>query len=69
MLRPCATVTGRLVDGAGKGVSGGINLGVGYGDNNGHGAMTPGYPIDADGRFRIEGLVPGASYCSRPRIG
>ena len=51
------------MDGDGKAVPGGVELRVGYGDNNRARVVSLGdYPLDADGRFRIEGLVPGASY-------
>ncbi|MHB1558389.1 MAG: M56 family metallopeptidase [Isosphaeraceae bacterium] len=61
-LRPCGTVTGRLVDGEGKPVAATIELGVNHGDNNGHGSITPGYKVGEDGRFRLNELIPGATH-------
>jgi protocatechuate 3,4-dioxygenase beta subunit len=61
-LRPCATVTGRLVDAEGKPVRGGIERHVSYGDNDeGSTAFQP-EDLDVGGRFRIDGLAPGAKY-------
>ncbi len=61
-LRPCATVTGRVVYGDGKRVRGEVEPRMSYGDNNESGSVGPDFPLDADGRFRIEGVIPGASY-------
>ncbi len=61
-LRPCATLTGRVLDGDGKPVSGGVELRESYGDNNQSECTLDTTPLDAGGRFRIEGVVPGASY-------
>ena len=61
-LRPCATVTGRVVDGDGKPVRGEVESRMSYGDNNESGSVGPDFPLDAEGRFRIEGVIPGASY-------
>lgn len=61
-LRPCGTVTGRLVDGEGKPVVASVELGVNHGDNNGHGSITPGYKVAEDGRFRLTELIPGATH-------
>ncbi len=61
-LRPCGTVTGRLVDNEGKPVAATIELGVNYGDDNGTGVLTPGYRVAEDGRFRLNELIPGATH-------
>ena len=62
MLRPCATVTGRLVDAEGKPVRGGVELHMNYGDNNEGRLVFQTEDLDAGGRFRIDGLAPGATY-------
>jgi protocatechuate 3,4-dioxygenase beta subunit len=62
-LRPCATVTGRIVDAEGKPLSGGvqIRLAHGAGDRSDE-VWLPGESIHEDGRFRIEDLAPGGTY-------
>jgi beta-lactamase regulating signal transducer with metallopeptidase domain len=61
-LRPCASATGRLVDNAGEPVRGGVELHLGYGDNNEGGLVFQPQALDLNGRFRIDGLAPGAPY-------
>lgn len=58
VLRPCTTVTGRLVDEAGAGV-GGVSLRAESGLHFDH---TPGCQTAADGTFRFEHLVPGLEF-------
>jgi beta-lactamase regulating signal transducer with metallopeptidase domain/protocatechuate 3,4-dioxygenase beta subunit len=68
MLRPCATVTGRVVDADGKPVTGGVQ--VILASANGRRATDlwlPPEPIGDDGRFRIDELAPGAIYQLRAK--
>jgi hypothetical protein len=64
-LQPAGTVTGRLVDEDGRPRSGGVRINVSYGKGQ-FGRryfftfLTPA-PGD-DGRFRVEGLIPGVAY-------
>jgi len=72
-LQPCASVTGRLLDGDGKPLAGvelqdkhlPTNLWV-KGSNGELGRINESFSTDTDGRFRIEGLAPGLKY--RPRV-
>ncbi|WP_422923030.1 sigma-70 family RNA polymerase sigma factor [Singulisphaera sp. PoT] len=63
-LEPWATVCGRLVDAQGEPMSG-VRLGSYYTDGQGsdmsrsEGLLKPKPQSDADGRFRLPGLVPG----------
>jgi len=62
-LEPWGTVTGRLVDAAGAPHSG-LALGFAYGaytppDQGTHPEI---FQTDGDGKFRVEGLVPGMKY-------
>jgi RNA polymerase sigma factor (sigma-70 family) len=66
-LEPCGTVIGRLVDKAGKPVRG---VQVGF-YRPGDLYIRLNTATNADGRFRMEGLVPGAKYSltsSRPPL-
>jgi hypothetical protein len=63
-LQPAGTVTGRLLDGDGH-----PRRGVRINDRYANGQFGPGTPfpllnvsIGDDGRFRIEGLIPGVAY-------
>ena len=59
-LRPCATVTGRIVDAEGKPVTGGIWVQLdGQGDADRPRVYSSMEPIGADGRFRIDNLAAG----------
>jgi protocatechuate 3,4-dioxygenase beta subunit len=67
-LRPCATVTGSIVDAEGKPVTGAVWVRL-YDDG---GADHPGVyfsaePIGKDGRFRIDNLAPGGTYTLQAR--
>ena len=66
MLRPCATVTGRVVDADGKPVSGGVEPHVirEAGEWPPEIVLLP-ISIDKNGRFRIDTLVPGDLHRSR----
>ncbi len=72
-LRPCATITGRLVDADGKPVTGGIEVqlrkeGSRQRANSEPSELSlPGQALEADGRFRIDSLAPGGSYTLRAR--
>jgi len=57
-LDPCGTVIGRLVDKAGKPVLG-VNVNF-FRSGDGYSFLNT--ATDADGRFRMEGLVPRANY-------
>jgi hypothetical protein len=66
-LRPWANVTGRLVDDGGRPRSRGLEIRLEDGNLpihtlNGRGFDSPTFAIDANGRFKLEGLVPGAKY-------
>ena len=65
-LRPCAAVSGRIVDADGKPVSGGVHIRVASGKDN-QALETELFPvsIEADGRFRIDTVIPGATYTLR----
>ncbi len=67
-LRPCATVTGRVVDADGKPVSGGAEPHVirEVGEWPPEIVLLP-ISIDKNGRFRIDTLVPGARYTLHAR--
>ncbi len=59
--------TGRLVDDAGRPRTKAIEIRLDDGKLplhtlNGRGYDHPTFPIDPDGRFRIEALVPGSTY-------
>jgi len=59
-LRPCATVTGQVLDAEGKPVSGGVEIRLVVADGKQYGLLDE--PFDPNGRFRIDTLVPGAKY-------
>jgi hypothetical protein len=59
-LRPCGIVTGRVVDADGQPVGGG-NIHVSEGSREFE-TPTDHSEVGRDGRFRIEGLLPGKSY-------
>jgi beta-lactamase regulating signal transducer with metallopeptidase domain/protocatechuate 3,4-dioxygenase beta subunit len=63
-LRPCATVTARIVDADGKPVTGGVRVRLdGEGDADRPRVVYSSMePISADGRFRIDNLAPGGAY-------
>ncbi len=66
-LRPWATLTGRLVDDQGRPRSRAVEIMLDDGKLplhtvNGRGYDRPTFPIEPDGRFRIEGLVAGPTY-------
>jgi RNA polymerase sigma factor (sigma-70 family) len=69
-LQPSGTVTGRILDEDGRPRSGLTltNLGGIYPEPPADRAILPigntsmGIPVDRDGRFRVEGLVPGLKY-------
>jgi hypothetical protein len=70
-LQPAGTVTGRLLDDDGR-LRTGVNIIVNYTERK----FGPGYywpevspTLDQDGRFRIEGLVPGMAYDLGLRVG
>jgi hypothetical protein len=70
-LQPAGTVTGRLVDDDGP-LRSGIVINVNYGksqfgDRYYWSYLNP--TIGADGRFRIEGLIPGVTYELFTRMG
>jgi beta-lactamase regulating signal transducer with metallopeptidase domain/protocatechuate 3,4-dioxygenase beta subunit len=66
VLRPCATVTGRVVDADGKPVTGGVQIRLAKGELGGdHDLTLLPVPIGGDGRFRIDDLVPGGNYSLR----
>jgi RNA polymerase sigma factor (sigma-70 family) len=62
-LEPWGVLTGRLVDGGGKPVAG-VRLGWRYPSlpAPGLGSPTAMFTTDAEGRFRVEGLTPGAKF-------
>jgi hypothetical protein len=63
VLRPCATVTGRVVDADGKPVAVGVQLRLAQGEFGRDPEKTfMQVPLDGDGRFRIDDLVAGANY-------
>ena len=70
-LRPCATVTGRVVDADGKPVTGGVEIPLMYeGDAPPTGRRLtelrlPHQTFAADGRFQIDNLPPGGRYVLR----
>ncbi len=73
-LRPWANVKGRLVDDHGHPRSRGLEIQLDDGDLpihtlNGRGYNNPNFTIDADGRFHLDGLVPGAKYRLQVREG
>ena len=66
-LRPWARVTGRLVDDRGRPRARAIEIMLDDGKLplhtlGGRGYDRPTFPIEPDGRFRIDGLVAGAAY-------
>jgi RNA polymerase sigma factor (sigma-70 family) len=66
-LRPWATVTGRLVDNQGRPRAKAVEIMLDDGKLpihaiGGRGYDRPTFPIEPDGRFRIEGLVAGPAY-------
>jgi len=67
-LRPCPTVTGRVVDADGKPVSGGVEIRLAnQGKPQYPGLLSneislPGVSFDTDGRFRVDELAPGGTY-------
>jgi RNA polymerase sigma factor (sigma-70 family) len=66
-LQSWATVTGRLVDEQGQPRGQAIEIMLDDGKLplhtlGGRGYDRPAFPIESDGRFRIEGLVPGPAY-------
>ncbi len=70
-LRPAGTITGRLLDDDG-GPRRGVTINVTFS----RGRFGPGYywpmvepTIGEDGRFRIEGLIPGMAYDLGTRVG
>jgi RNA polymerase sigma factor (sigma-70 family) len=71
-LEPCGTVTGRLLDKAGKPLAA-AGLWAYLSDGRFQGAEghahMPGTATDKEGRFRLEGLVPGVSYAVNLRLG
>jgi beta-lactamase regulating signal transducer with metallopeptidase domain/protocatechuate 3,4-dioxygenase beta subunit len=67
-LRPCATVTGRIVDAEGNPVAGGISVELeGERDDVRRPVYSSMEPIGVLGRFRIENLAPGATYALHAR--
>jgi hypothetical protein len=60
-LQPCGSASGRVVDQNGQPVAG-LRLGV-FGELS-HTSIITGRPVttDKEGRFRVEGLVPGRNY-------
>jgi hypothetical protein len=62
-MEPWGVLTGRLVDGDGKAVSG-VRLGWDYPGLPAPGMAPPAEPFttDAEGRFRVEGLAPGVKF-------
>jgi RNA polymerase sigma factor (sigma-70 family) len=66
-LLPWATLAGRLVDDQGRPRANAVEILLDDGKLplhtlNGRGYDRPKFPIEPDGRFRIEGLVAGAAY-------
>ena len=67
-LRPCATVTGRIVDAEGKPVTGGIEVELeGEADAYRPRVYSVMEPVGADGRFRVDNLAPGGTYAFHAR--
>jgi len=70
-LEPAGIVTGRLIDDDGplrSGVTINVNYGKGqFGDRYYWSSLSP--TLGGDGRFRIEGLIPGVSYELYTRMG
>jgi hypothetical protein len=65
-LRPWGTIAGRIVDEEGR-PRGGVSLNTRFDDilepqPRADRGLTASFPIGRDGRFRIEGLVPGLKY-------
>jgi protocatechuate 3,4-dioxygenase beta subunit len=60
-LEPCATVTGRLVDGDGEPVRG-VHLGILVSGDGGYSKTLPSMATDADGRFQHSGFLSGLAY-------
>jgi hypothetical protein len=62
-LRPWGAVTGRLVDAGGKALAG-VAVELLYPSGVAPGLLPPGWPFrtDAEGRFHIEGLLPGLEH-------
>jgi len=67
-LRPCATVSGRIVDAEGKPVTGGIRVQLDEQGDAFHPRLYSSMePIGADGRFRIDNLAGGGTYTLQAR--
>jgi hypothetical protein len=62
-LEPWGVVTGRVVDAAGKPLAG-VAVELIYPSQAGPGLLPPGWPLrtDAEGRFRVEGLIPNLKH-------
>jgi protocatechuate 3,4-dioxygenase beta subunit len=60
-LEPCATVTGRLVDGDGEPIAG-AELRIDIAGEGDFGRNLSGTTTDADGRFRHDAFLPGLAY-------
>jgi hypothetical protein len=63
-MQPWGTITGRLVDAKGKRRPGATLMTIDWQDALGDpaGGILPPVKTNAEGRFRIEGVVPGQSY-------
>jgi len=63
-LRRCGSVTGRIVDGDGQPLAG---LVVEFYLQRYYGHADCKAVTDRDGRFRVDGLIPGEKYGSKPK--